>query len=157
MSYTKTHNHYSACQIKFAFDVSFESPLSWCEYFGWDDEYDMLYTYCNKYLDSNSVSFIGTDFGGAKLTILFEAYCEPRDFQECYNKVLELLSRLSESPEYNTSQLTMNNMLDALEEEGIVFDTDEPTTEVFLKYNKLTLGFSTYQENLNNMKLYHNR
>lgn len=146
-------SHYSCCQFKFAFDVSVESPLAWNEYFGWEDAYDMLHFFLKDKLQSDTLSFRGTDSSGAKMTIIFETECEPEQFQNDYNLAVKLLEDLSQNPPYNPDGHIFNNMLEYLEEEGITIFEDEPDLNVFLAYNKANFGFKTYQEYISNSVL----
>lgn len=152
MSANKSNNHYSPCQIKFAFDVNPESPLAWYEYFGWEDDYDMLNAYCDKHLKSNSLSFNGIDGSGAKLTVIFETYCEPVDFQRVYNEALALLNQFSSFPEYNPDVAVFNFMLETLEEHNVVVYENEPDSKVYFEFNKITHGFGTYQDHQKDIK-----
>lgn len=146
-------SHYSACQIKFAFDVSSLSPLAWYEYFGWEDEFNMINFFFKQNLKSDTLSFSETDLSGAKMTVIFETVCEPEKFQIDYNLALTLLNKLSKNPPYNDNPVVFNNMLDWLEEENITIFEDEPDLNVFLAYNKVKFGFETYQENIINIVL----
>ena len=146
-------SHYSACQIKFAFDISISSPLAWYEYFGWSDNFDMIHYFMKKHLTSDTLSFSGIDDAGAKTTVIFETVCEPEKFQIDYNLALTLLNKLSENPPYNDNSVVFNNMLELLEEENITIFEDEPDLNVFLAYNKLNFGFETYQEHIINSVL----
>lgn len=141
-------SHYSACQIKFAFDVSTESPLNWFEYFGWNDEYDMLEDFLKHKLKSDTLSFYGIDYSGAKCTIVFETIINPEFFHSDYQLALNLLEQFSKEPNYNPCPSLFNSMLEYLEEEGITIYAEEPDIEVFYAYNKLHKGFETYQQNL---------
>lgn len=141
-------SHYSACQIKFAFDVSTESPLSWYEYFGWEDQYDMLKDFLKHNLESETLSFSGTDWSGAKFTVVFETIIEPELFNTDYQLALNLLEKLSKEPNYNQCPDLFNNMLEHLEEEGVTIYENQPDIDVFYEYNKITQGFKTYQQHL---------
>lgn len=142
---------YSPCQIKFAFDVSTNSPLNWHEYFGWEDTYDMLKDFLEQNLKSDTLSFSETDSSGAKLTIVFETSTDPVNFQDDYNLALSLLEKISLEPNYNECPDNFNNMLEALEEMGIVVYEEQPDSDVFKEYNKLVNGFETYTEHVHSI------
>lgn len=144
----KTSDNYSPCQTKFGFDVSTNSPLQWCEYFGWEDNFDMISAFMSKNLKSDDVSFVELDGSCAKLTIIFEMYAEPKDFVKVYNQVLELLAKFDAEPNYNPDVEQFNIMLENLENEGTPAYEGDSDEVVFAKHNKYAYGFSTYQEHL---------
>lgn len=141
-------SHYSACQIKFAFDISTESPLEWYEYFGWVDQYAMLKDFLKNNLESDSLSFSEIDTSCAKCTVIFETIIEPELFNTDYQLALTLLEKLSKEPNYNQSPEHFNSMLVFLEEEGVTIYENQPDIDVFYEYNKITQGFKTYQQHL---------
>lgn len=146
-------SHYSSCQIKFAFDVSVSSPLTWYQYFGWNEDFDMINFFFKQNLKSDTLSFLGLDLSGAKITVIFETVCEPKNFNIDYNLALTLLNEFSKNPPYNYNPVVFNSMLDYLEEENITIFEEEPDLNVFLAYNKINFGFETYQENIINIVL----
>lgn len=138
---------HESCQIKFAFDISPKSVLCWYEYFGWDDEYDML----NAFFSSKKLTtlhFSGVDMSGAKLTVIFETTTEPEFFIQDFICAEEYLKQLEKTPLYNPCQNVFNNMLETIEEEGIFISENEPNRTVFRAYNKVKHGFETYKEHI---------
>lgn len=138
-------NHYSPCQIKFAFDVSEDSPLAWHEYFGFEDTFDMIKHYCKLYLISDTVSFKGTDGSGAKSTIIFETVCEPSDFNADYALVCDILKKISDKPLFNDNKDVFDNMIETLE--------DDHDLSFFEAYNLAEHGFKFYKDALANIKI----
>jgi len=137
-------NHYTPCQIKFAFDVDTKSPLAWCEYFGFDDTFDMLEAFCKNHLASDTLRFLGSDGSGAKSTVIFETTCDPSDFNDDYALACNMLNMLSENPIYNDNAQVFNNMLDELEEYEVVVYENEPESKVFAEYNFIKHGYTTH-------------
>ena len=148
MTAKETASHYSPCQFKFAFDVSNQSPLAWCEYFGWKDEFDMLNAFCKKHLKQEELAFSSVDYSGAKCVVIFEAYCEAGKFKHYYNKALSLLQKLSNAPECNPCPVIFNNMLETLTEHDIVIYENESDMKVFDEYNLITHGHRRYEEHI---------
>lgn len=143
---------YEPCQIKFAFDVPVDSPLSWSEYFGYEDEFDMLDCFCKKHLVSNTLSFCKTDSSGAKLTVVFETACMPSEFEKDYRLAVSVLEKLNDFPELNRCQVKLNSMLETLDDNGVTIYEDEPASKVFEEFNLLEYGFSSYLERISNAK-----
>ncbi len=142
---------HSSCQIKFAFDISPESVLAWYEYFGWDDEYDMLNAFF-KTKKLSTLHFSEVDMGGAKMTVVFETTIDPQFFLQDFIMAEEFLLHLEKNPIYNPCPDVFNNMLDILEEEGIFIKESEPDSSVFRAYNRIKHGFESYKEHLKSIK-----
>lgn len=145
-------NMFSSCQIKFAFDVSPESALAWYEYFGWEDEFDMLNAFF-KDKKLSTLRFSAVDMSGAKMTVIFETTIEPQLFIQDFLMAEESLQYLQKNPIYNPCPNVFNNMLDILEEEGIVIKESEPDSAVFKAYNRIEHGFESYKEHLKSIKV----
>lgn len=142
MSDNKT---FAPCQVKFAFDVMNNHPLSHYDFFGFKDEFDMANAHFeNLFKDDEQFEFNGIDCSGAKLTIVFETTYE--DFNSAYKKATQLLESINSNPEYNTSDEHYNQCLETLIDEGIIIMDNEPNSKVFEEFNKIIHGTSDYLE-----------
>jgi hypothetical protein len=137
-------NHYTPCQIKFAFDVDTKSPLAWCEYFGFEDTFDMLKAFCKQHLVSKTLCFQGTDGSGAKSVVIFETTCDPSDFNTDYALACSILNKISENPIYNDDVSLYNHMIETLDESGVEVCESEPESRVFDEYNFITHGHKNH-------------
>lgn len=135
------------CQIKFAFDISNESVLSWYEYFGWEYPIDMLNEFF-KTKNLASLKLSGISGAGAKFTVIFETVIDPQYFIQDFLLAQGFLNYIENNPIYNPCPNVFNNMLDILEEENIFIKESEPDSTVFRVYNRIKHGFETYKEHI---------
>lgn len=144
---------FSPCQIKFGFDIDVRSSIAWPEYFGWDDEFDMIQTYFNK-KKLSTLSFLGTDGAGAKLTVIFETVISPEFFIQDYNLAVEYLQHLSDNPIYNRSKQLRENMIEYIQDMDGELDQKKINSDQYLfsVYNKICHGHADYKEHLATIK-----
>jgi len=151
---TSTNALFVPCQIKFAFDMSTHHCASWPEYFGFEDEFDMLQAFMKNAIEalgkgiSDNLAFNGTDGSGSKFTAVFEYYGHPAQFNQHHDIIERLLTEMNSNPPYNENASTQNNMLSHLEEEGITIYEDQPISEMYEAFNLIQFECKTYQDRI---------
>lgn len=140
--------------IVFLFDISPIHCLSWCEYFGYNEQAQMLQDFMTPAINlyegdiSKHLTCSLSNNGSDVTTVEFTYTGDIKNTKHVNSVIVRLLDNMQFNPPYNEDAIQQSNMCNRLGKEGADYLGYQPICDLFHAFNLIEYGVETYQERI---------